>query len=215
MKTAENLRHALSVEGLTRDLREAYALARRAGNDAGRAKYLGEAQQFADLLTKVRDLELSGLLLDPVQDDEAPARHTVAADAIITAPDENDTLHVLVIQRRWEPYEGCWALPGGHVDAGEPSEAAARRELAEETGVTAPDVLHLAGVFDTPGRDPRGHVISVAFVGYLPAMVEPTAADDAQAAEWRPVHELLATPGALAFDHHQILTAAVAVLQAN
>ena len=105
------------------------------------------------------------------------ALHTVAADAVITAPDEHDTLHVLVIQRAddADAYPGCWALPGGHVDAGEPSEAAARRELAEETGVTAPAVLHLAGVFDAPGRDPRGHVISVAYVGYLPAMVEPTA----------------------------------------
>lgn len=143
------------------------------------------------------------------------ALHTVAADAVITAPDEYDMLHVLVIQRRWDPFEGCWALPGGHVDAGEPAEAAARRELLEESGVTAPDVLHLAGVFDEPGRDPRGHVISVAFAGYLPAMVKPTAADDAQAAEWRPVHELLATPEELAFDHHRILTAAVAVLQTN
>lgn len=143
------------------------------------------------------------------------ALHTVAADAVIVAPDERGTPHVLVIQRRWAPFAGCWALPGGHVDAGEPTEAAARRELAEETGVTAPDELRLVGVFDTPGRDPRGHVISVAFVGHLPALVEPQAADDAQAAEWCPVHELLATPGALAFDHHQILTAAVAVLQAN
>jgi hypothetical protein len=49
-------------------------------------------------------------------------------------------------------------------------------------------------------------------VGYLEAMVEPTAADDAQAAEWRPVHGLLATPEALAFDHHRILAAAVTAL---
>lgn len=143
------------------------------------------------------------------------ALHTVAADAVITAPDEHDTLHVLVIQRRWAPYEGCWALPGGHVNASEPTVDAARRELAEETGVTAPDVLHLVGVFDAPGRDPRGHVISVAYVGFLPTLVEPTAADDAQAAEWRPVHELLATPEALAFDHHQILRRAVTALQNN
>lgn len=67
---ANDLRDALTVENLTRDLRQAYALARRAGNDAGRAKYLVEAQQFADLLTKVRDLELSGLLLDAARDDE-------------------------------------------------------------------------------------------------------------------------------------------------
>lgn len=64
MTSSENPRHTLSVENLTRDLRQAYALACTAGNDAGRAKYLTEAQQFADLLTKVRDLELSGLSLD-------------------------------------------------------------------------------------------------------------------------------------------------------
>jgi ADP-ribose pyrophosphatase YjhB (NUDIX family) len=88
----------------------------------------------------------------------------------------------------------------------------ARHTVAADAVITAPDVLHLVGVFDTPGRDPRGHVISVAYTGYLPAMDAPTAADDAQAAQWRPVHELLATPGALAFDHHQILTAAMHVI---
>lgn len=145
------------------------------------------------------------------------AFHTVAADAVIFAPDEHGTLHVLVIQRAddSDAHPGCWALPGGLVEAGEPTEAAARRELVEETGVTAPKALRLVGVFDSPGRDPRGHVIGVAYAGELPAMVAPIAADDAQAATWVAVDQLLTTPGALAFDHYQILTAADAVLQDN
>jgi 8-oxo-dGTP diphosphatase len=68
-------------------------------------------------------------------------------------------LHVLLIQRGHEPFAGQWALPGGFVDMEEPLEAAARRELQEETGVT--DVpLREVGMAGKPGRDPRGRTIS-------------------------------------------------------
>lgn len=143
------------------------------------------------------------------------ALHTVAADAVILAPDDHGTLHVLVIQRRWEPFAGRWALPGGHVDAGEPTEDAARRELKEETGVTAPTELRQVGVFDARGRDPRGHVITVAYTETLPELVPPTPDDDAVDARWMPVADALADKTLLAFDHHDILVAAVAVQYAN
>jgi 8-oxo-dGTP diphosphatase len=123
-----------------------------------------------------------------------------------------DVMHVLVIQRRWDPFAGRWALPGGHVDSGETFQAAARRELLEETGITAPTMLAEAGVWDAPGRDPRGRVISVAFTGVADRMELPTAADDAAAAEWIPVHRALAED-ALAFDHGQILQRAVTVAE--
>jgi 8-oxo-dGTP pyrophosphatase MutT (NUDIX family) len=66
-------------------------------------------------------------------------------------------LQVLLIQRRWDPYAGCWVLPGGHVDPGETARQAGVRELAEETGIQlAADELVEIGTFDEPDRDPRG-----------------------------------------------------------
>ncbi len=113
---------------------------------------------------------------------------------------------VLLIERGWDPYAGCWALPGGHVDAGETSLAAAARELEEETGVMVPAAdLSQVGAYDAPGRDPRGRYVTVAYTATLPSPVPPTAADDATAARWWPLNAL---PD-LAFDHAEILAAAV------
>ncbi|MBD2818520.1 NUDIX hydrolase [Streptomyces rochei] len=115
--------------------------------------------------------------------------------------------HVLLIERGWDPYEGYWALPGGHVDTGETSVAAAARELEEEAGIAVPVAdLRQVGAFDAPGRDPRGRYVSVAYTATLPAPVPPTAGDDATAARWWPLDAL---PD-LAFDHADILAAAAA-----
>ncbi|MFI1177862.1 NUDIX domain-containing protein [Streptomyces melanogenes] len=112
---------------------------------------------------------------------------------------------VLLVLRAWDPYEGYWALPGGHVDAGETSRVAAARELAEEAGIAVPVAdLRQAGAFDAPGRDPRGRYVSAAYTATLPAPVPPTAGDDARAARWWPLDAL---PD-LAFDHADILAAA-------
>ncbi|MFI1169315.1 NUDIX domain-containing protein [Streptomyces sp. NPDC020801] len=115
--------------------------------------------------------------------------------------------HVLLIERGWDPFKGRWALPGGHVDTGETSLAASVRELQEETGITVPaDGLRQVGAFDTPGRDPRGRYVSVAYTATLQTPVRPTAGDDATAARWWP---LAALPD-LAFDHADILAKATA-----
>src|SRR5699024_6264243 len=72
--------------------------------------------------------------------------------------------HVLLVRRAHAPYAGYWALPGGHVDPGETPVEAAVRELDEETGLQlAPGVLSFVGVYDTPGRDPRGTYASSAY----------------------------------------------------
>ncbi|MGW0607794.1 NUDIX domain-containing protein [Streptomyces sp. NPDC002640] len=128
-----------------------------------------------------------------------PTEETIryTADVVLLAAG-----HVLLIERGWDPFEGCWALPGGHVDAGETSLAAAARELEEETGITVPTAdLRQTGVYDGPGRDPRGRYVTVAYTATLPAPVPPKAGDDATAARWWPLDAL----PVLAFDHADIL----------
>ena len=108
---------------------------------------------------------------------------------------------VLLIQRRDEPFQGCWAFPGGFVDENETLEEAARRELQEETHLEIGKLEHL-GAFGDPGRDPRGWTVSVAFLGRVNVRkLEPAAGDDASAVAWHPLHR----PPALAFDHAAIL----------
>ncbi|MFF6888643.1 NUDIX domain-containing protein [Streptomyces sp. NPDC012421] len=116
-----------------------------------------------------------------------------------------DDGRVLLIKRGWDPYEGHWALPGGHVDEGETSRRAAVRELEEETGVrVTEDELRLVGVWDQPDRDPRGQYVTVTYLATIPAGTPATAGDDARDARWWPLTDL---PKRLAFDHADILTA--------
>ena len=106
---------------------------------------------------------------------------------------------VLLIKRGRPPFKGSYALPGGFVDVGEPVADAARRELMEETGVSAPKLM-LLGVYSEPKRDPRGHTVSVVFWGRSRSVVA-VAGDDAAEVEW--VANWRQTT--LAFDHGQIL----------
>lgn len=111
---------------------------------------------------------------------------------------------VLLIQRGWEPFKGLCALPGGHVDNGEPTIMAARRELAEETGIDV-GILDLVGVYADPGRDPRGHYVTFAYYSVCLAenRPDPVAADDAVDARWWLIDDL--TDHMLAFDHRTII----------
>jgi 8-oxo-dGTP diphosphatase len=121
-------------------------------------------------------------------------------------------LHVLLIERGVVPYQGASALPGGFLrDTREGIEAAARRELVEEAGLAADD-LHLEhlGVYGDPGRDPRGRVISVAFLAISPGLPEPVAGTDAAGASWVPADEVLSSALPLAFDHQRIVADGVA-----
>jgi 8-oxo-dGTP diphosphatase len=132
---------------------------------------------------------------------------TLAADVVLFS----NTAHgwrTLLIRRGTEPFCGRWAFPGGRVGAGETFRDAAVRELLEETGI---DVAHRlwrdsVGVYDDPERDPRGRVVSVAFMAIFDAQPTPALSDPGIAdADWALVDNLLADPEALAFDHWSIL----------
>lgn len=114
----------------------------------------------------------------------------------------DDRLCVLLIRRGSEPYAGSWALPGGYVEPDETLARAAARELEEETGIRVETLEQLA-TYGDPGRDPRGHTVSVAHLAVLPDAQEPTGGDDASEAAWRPLDEL--EPDELAFDHDKVL----------
>lgn len=109
--------------------------------------------------------------------------------------------NVLLIRRGDDPYKDQWALPGGYVNEGEDPMAAAAREQKEETDLDA-STLQFVGVYGKKGRDPRGWVVSVAFVSQASSQAI-RAKDDAKEAQWFPVTEALTMN--LAFDHLEIL----------
>jgi len=130
----------------------------------------------------------------------------ITVDLVVLTVRDN-RLAVLTVRRGVEPFEGRWALPGGFVGDDEDLPEAAVRELAEETGVdTGQGHLEQLATYGTPGRDPRGRVVSTAYLALLPDLPAPTAGSDAADATWVPVDELLAKRGGLAFDHHRILS---------
>lgn len=153
------------------------------------------------------------------------ARPSVTVDLVIFTVIDKE-LRVLLVQRKEHPFKGRWALPGGFVrvkddrnDQGEDLDAAAVRELEEETGLASGAAgrifLDQVRTFGRPGRDPRTRVISVAYY----ALVRPTlvplirAGGDVSAARWFSVAEARADE--LAFDHREILDAALARARAE
>ncbi|WP_394838567.1 NUDIX hydrolase [Pendulispora rubella] len=135
----------------------------------------------------------------------------VAAFSVLDAE-----LRVLLVKRGGHPFKGAWALPGGfvrvgdgHRDQGEDLDAAATRELEEETGLRASDVyLEQLGAFGKAARDPRMRVITVAYYALIRPDLVPLVrgGGDAAAADWLSVNAL--RPADMAFDHHGIVTQA-------
>ena len=143
-------------------------------------------------------------------------RPSLSVDIVVFTVLDTD-LKVLLIQRGQQPFRGSWALPGGFVDVsdtgnqGESLEAAAARELTEETGLRINQVyMEQLFTFGRPQRDPRGRVISVAYFALVPPDMAPLAAAGSDAAEvgWLSVGSELATHS-LAFDHADIVAKAV------
>jgi 8-oxo-dGTP diphosphatase len=126
-----------------------------------------------------------------------PKTPLLATDCVVVDASER----VLLIRRRFAPFRGSFALPGGFIDIGETVEQGCRRELREETGVAA-GRLQLIGVYSDPNRDPRGHAVSIAYATRVGgADVTVKAGDDAAAAEWIADWWRLK----IAFDHQVIL----------
>lgn len=117
-------------------------------------------------------------------------------------------LNVLLIQRDDEPHRGAWALPGGFVQFGEDLDGAAYRVLADEASLGS-GAVHLEQVrtFGAPGRDPRGHVVSVAFMALGADLPDPRRGEDVADARWWALEELAEVQ--LAFDHATVLENAV------
>jgi 8-oxo-dGTP diphosphatase len=136
---------------------------------------------------------------------EEPAVAQVAVDLVVLTV-RQDALQVLVVERRFEPFAGQVALPGGFVHADEDLPTAAARELEEETHVP-PGPLHLEqlATYGRPGRDPRGRVITVAYLAIAPDLPVPHGDTDAARADWTPVTKLTTDGDQLAFDHDAIL----------
>lgn len=105
---------------------------------------------------------------------------------------------IVLIRRANPPFQGRYALPGGFVEVGETVEEAVMREASEETGL-AIELLGLVGIYSDPGRDPRGHVVSAAFLAEGRGEILPGT--DARSVEVFPLDRL----PPLAFDHDDII----------
>ncbi|HEX7310793.1 MAG TPA: NUDIX domain-containing protein [Gaiellaceae bacterium] len=136
-----------------------------------------------------------------------PAFAVTVDIAILTMAD--GVLHVLLVRRGEEPFKGMWAIPGGFKRADETLGEAARRELAEETGVDVPSLLTQFGAYGDPGRDPRMNVVTVAYLAVLRDVGAVVAGTDAADAALVPVSDILEERTELAFDHMRIVRDAI------
>jgi 8-oxo-dGTP diphosphatase len=136
-----------------------------------------------------------------------PPAVLVAVDLVIFTL-RASVLHVLLVERGIEPFLGCHALPGGFLNnLDEDVLEAAHRELREEADLHGAR-LHLEqlGAYGSPGRDPRGRVVSIAYLAIAPGLPDPVAGTDASTAGWHPVDAVVNGSSKPAFDHLQILS---------
>lgn len=134
-------------------------------------------------------------------------RPSVTTDILVFSI-RDGLLQVLLIERDLEPFKGTWAIPGGFVQMDEDIHVAAQRELKEESGLS--DIpLRQLGAYGDPDRDPRGRVITIAYIALVPSDdLVARGGSDAKDARWFPIDEL----PPLAFDHERILADARAQL---
>jgi len=132
---------------------------------------------------------------------------SVTADVAVLRLDE--VPEILLVQRKDPPFKGMWALPGGFMEMEETLEEAARRELTEETGIKAGEMIRF-DTYDKPGRDPRGRTITQVFVMiWKEPMGIPQAGSDAKTVTWFSLSEL----PELAFDHDLIIRDVISMIK--
>lgn len=131
-------------------------------------------------------------------------RPAITTDAVIFSIDADDQLHILLIQRKNEPFKDQWALPGGFVNMDETLEECVAREVKEETGLEGIRFYQLEA-FSTVDRDPRDRIITMAFWGFCDDCHHTNPASDAVDARW---FDLAHLP-AVAFDHEKIIKKAL------
>jgi ADP-ribose pyrophosphatase len=129
-------------------------------------------------------------------------RPAVTADCVVMT--KESVPQVLLIERGFAPYKGCWAFPGGFMNMDETTEQCAIRELEEETGLKVTDLLQI-GAYSKVDRDPRGRTITVAYLVLVDHPVAVCGQDDAVKAQWFPIDAL----PPLAFDHEDIMRDAI------
>jgi ADP-ribose pyrophosphatase YjhB (NUDIX family) len=131
--------------------------------------------------------------------DNPPAKFTQEALAVVLQV-RDGRLQVLLWQRAREPELGAWALPGGRLDAEETLEESIRRHLAAKVDVRELSHLEQLETLSEPGRNPAERVLATAFLGLVPANVDPAVPADTR---WHPVDDL----PRLAFDHAAVVIA--------
>jgi 8-oxo-dGTP diphosphatase len=132
----------------------------------------------------------------------------VTVDIVILTMSDN-VLHVLLVRRGEDPFQGMWAIPGGFKRPAETLDEAAKRELSEETGVDAASLLTQFGAYGDPGRDPRMNVVTVAYLAVLRDVGSVVAGSDAADAALVPASDVLNGELELAFDHLPIVRDAI------
>ena len=141
-------------------------------------------------------------------DPSAYPAFAVTVDVVILTMHDGE-LQVLLVRRGEDPFKGMWAVPGGFKRPTETLDEAARRDLVEETGVNAAQLLTQFGAYGDPDRDPRMNVVTVGYLAVLRDVGDVVAGSDAADAELVPVSEVLLGRIDLAFDHHRIVRDAV------
>jgi len=187
-----------------------------AGDDASTAKFypLSEVQKMKDqfafdhyeivqeLLTKLKVTQFDSFGRPYPTYKHVPAP-ILTADALVVRKNK-ESYDLLLITRGDEPYTGKLAIPGGHCDYNEDPEKGVLRELEEECNIKGKS-LELLCVRGDPKRDPRYHVVTVAYIIGVDEGVEPKPGDDAATAKFYPLSELIKMKDQFAFDHWEIV----------